>query len=151
MATVRYFWLGFIHSSTTFVYFQYSHPSPYLSSFVKASCTISTSMFDDVLHWPLYSTDTFAVVLWLWQRDHNRMDLGVNDDTWWHWTPSLFMTMQGFAPLLSRISSAAGNGIFWNSHRTHSIWVHAITTPSPKRKNHCEGPSTTQEINLCVL
>ena len=50
-----------------------------------------------------------------------------------------------------RTSSGAGNGSFWNIHRTHPIWVHAITMSSPKWKNHCDGPSTTQEINVSVL
>ena len=41
--------------------------------------------------------------------------------------------IQGVAPLLlSRTSCIAGNGRFWNIHRTHPIWVHAITISSPK-------------------
>ena len=49
--------------------------------------------------------------------------------------PSSFITM-----LLSRTSCVAGNRRFWNIHRTHPIWVHAITISSTKRKNHCEDP-----------
>ena len=45
----------------------------------------------------------------------------------------------------------SGNGRFWYIHRTHLIWIHAITISSPKRKNHCEGSGTTQEMNLPVL
>ena len=30
-------------------------------------------------------------------------------------------------------------------------WIHAIMISSPKWKNHCEGPGTTQEMNLSVL
>ena len=57
MATVRYFWHGFIRRGTTFVYLQHSRP-PYLSSFSKC--------LGDVIHhqrvhlcWPPYSTDKF--------------------------------------------------------------------------------------------
>ena len=51
------------------------------------------------------------------------MDSGEHDDTWWCRTPSFFMTMQGVTPLLlSWISCAAGNGRFWNIHRTRPIW-----------------------------
>ena len=47
---------------------------------------------------------------------------GENDDTWWYRTPSFFMTVQGITPLLlSRTSCAAGNGRFWNIHRTHPM------------------------------
>ena len=59
MATVGYFWHGFIHSGTTFIYLQYSHPTPYIITFCqniwKASYTISTSIFIDVP----YSKDKF--------------------------------------------------------------------------------------------
>ena len=58
-----------------------------------------------------------------------------NYDSWWYRTPSFFMTMQGVTPLLlSRTSCAAGNGRFWNIHRTHPIWIHVITISSPKWK-----------------
>ena len=70
-----------------------------------------------------------------------------NNDTWWYRTPSFFMTMQGVtALLLSRTSCATGNGIFWNIHLTHPIWVHALTISSLKWENHYEGPGTTQDI-----
>ena len=50
------------------------------------------SIFDDVPYWPPCSTDKFisccigslSVVLSLQQIDLNRMDSGVNDDTWWY-------------------------------------------------------------------
>ena len=62
------------------------------------------------------------------------------------------MTIQGVTPLLmSRTSSTAGSGRFWDIHRTHPIWIHVITISSPKWKNHCERPGTTQEMNLPVL
>ena len=77
---------------------------------------------------------------------------GENDDTWWYRTPSFFMTMQGVTPLLlSRSSCAAGDGRLWNIHRTHPIWVHTIAICSSKWNNHCEGPGTTQEMNVSVL
>ena len=47
-------------------------------------------------------------------------------------TPSFLMRMHGVTPLLAQNSSAAGNGRFWNIHRTHPIWVHATTISSPK-------------------
>ena len=36
-----------------------------------------------------------------------------------------------------------GNGKFWNIHRTHRIWIHAITISSSKWKEYCERLSTT--------
>ena len=65
--------------------------------------------------------------------------------------PPFLMTMQGVTPLLSRTSCAAGSGRFWNTHRTHPIWVHAITISSPKWKNYCEGLGTTQVMHLSML
>ena len=63
------------------------------------------------------------------------------NNTWWCRTLSFFMTMQGVAPLLlSRTFCAADNGRFWNVHRTHPIWVHAITFSSLKRKNLWRDP-----------
>ena len=79
------------------------------------------------------------------------MDTGENDDTWWYRASSFYMAMQGVTPLLSRAPFAAGNGRFWNSHRTHPKWVHAITISSKKWKTHSEGPGTTQYMNLSVL
>ena len=70
---------------------------------------------------------------------------------WFDLTPPFFMIMQGVTLLLSRTSDATGNGRFWNIRRTHPIWVHAITISSPKWKNYCEVPGTTQEMNLSVL
>ena len=61
MVTVQYFWHGFIHRGTTFMYLQYSHPLIYhlLPNVWKASYTISTSTFVDVPHWTPYSMDKF--------------------------------------------------------------------------------------------
>ena len=51
------------------------------------------------------------------------------------------MTIQGITSLLlTRISCSARNVRFWNIHRDHPIWVHAITISSPKWKNQCEEP-----------
>ena len=133
METGRYFWHGFIHRRTIFMYLQHSPPFIYhlLTNVLSSSCTIS---FIDVPYWPPYSTNKFiscvvpgppAVVLSLWWKDSNRIDSGENDDTWWYRTPSFFMTAQGVTPLLlSKISWAAGNGRFWNIHHTHPIWVY---------------------------
>ena len=61
MATVRYFWNGFIHRGTTFMYLQYSHPLIYhlLPNVCKMSYTISASIFVDVPYWPPYRMDKF--------------------------------------------------------------------------------------------
>ena len=65
---------------------------------------------------------------------HPRPALRRKVDTWWYRTPSFSMIMQGVTPLLlSQTSCAAGNGRFWNIHRTHPIWVHAIMISSPLR------------------
>ena len=61
MATVRYFWHGFIHRGTTFMYLQNSR-SPYYHLFPnawKASYTISASIFDNVPYSQPYSKDKF--------------------------------------------------------------------------------------------
>ena len=139
----------------------------YLSSFDKcldASYTIRELIFADVSYCPPYSTDKFISCIvpdpsqWFfhfgeeiiiaWTQEENddtilvvQKAIILNDNERNH-TASL---------LLSRTSCAAGNGRFWNSHRTHPIWVHAIAISSPKWKNHCKGPGTTQEINLSVL
>ena len=80
-----------------------------------------------------------------WRRDGN----GENENTWWYRTPSFFMAMQEVTPLmLSRTFWGAASGRFWKFLRSRPIWVHAITISSPKWKNHCEGPGTTQDMNL---
>ena len=124
------------------------HPFP---NVWKVSYTISAPIFVDVPFWPPHSTDKFifhllcctgsiAVLISLCREDRNRMDSGENNGTWWYRTPSFVMTIQGVTPLLSRTSCATGNERFWNIHLTHPIWLHAITTYSPKWKNHYENP-----------
>ena len=62
-------------------------------------------------------------------------------DIWWYRHPTSFMAMQGVTLLLlSETSGAAGNGRFWNIHRNHPIWIHAITIFSPKWKYHIGDP-----------
>ena len=66
MVTVWYFWHGFIHKGTTFMYLQYSHPALIyylLPNVWKASYTISVSIFVDVLYWMLYSMDKFITYI----------------------------------------------------------------------------------------
>ena len=65
----------------------------------------------------------FAGTAWsMWRRE-----------TWWY-------RMQGVTPLLlSRTSCTPGNGRFWNIHRTHPIWVHAISISSQKVKEPLRG------------
>ena len=58
------------------------------------------------------------------------------------------ITTQGVTPLLSRNSCTASNGRFWNIHRTHLIWVHAIAISSQKWKSHYVGPGTTTRDEL---
>ena len=85
---------------------QYSSPLNYHHSpnVWKASYTIRTSIFVDIPYWSPYSTDMFISCVihgpsqWFFHydaRDRNRMDSGVNDDTWWYRTPSISMTMLG--------------------------------------------------------
>ena len=61
MATVRYFWHGFIHRLQHFCTFSIVSPLIYhlLQSVWKASYTISASIFFDVPYWPPYSMDKF--------------------------------------------------------------------------------------------
>ena len=94
----------------------------------------------------LCCTRSLSVVLSLWRRDRNRMNSGENDDTWWYRTPSFFMTMQGVTPLLSWTSciTAMGDSGTYIVFTRH--WIHVIIVSLPKWKNHCEGPSTTQEM-----
>ena len=85
MATLRYFWHGFIHRDTTDMYIQYNRP-PYLSPFTKCLegvvhqqrvhlgwSSVLTSLQDGYVHL-LCSTRSFAVVLSLWRIAQNRMD-----------------------------------------------------------------------------
>ena len=61
MAIVRYFWHGFIHRGTKFIYLQHSlHVFiTFLTTGWKASYTISASIFVDVLYWQPYCIDNF--------------------------------------------------------------------------------------------
>ena len=65
MATVRYFWHGFIHRGLTFMYLQdiraplIYHISP---DFWKTSYTISAFIIVDVPYWPPYITDLSLVL-----------------------------------------------------------------------------------------
>ena len=85
MATVRYFWQGFIHRGTAFMYLQSSRSLIYhfFRNVCKAPYTISASIFVYVPYWPPYSTDKFNSCVvpgpsqWfflLWRKDRNRMD-----------------------------------------------------------------------------
>ena len=78
MATVRYFWHGFMHRGTTFMYLQYGRPPIYhlLPNVWKVSYTISTPIFVDVPYLPPYSTDSDVPdpsQPSLWRGDRNRM------------------------------------------------------------------------------
>ena len=90
MATVWYFWHGFIHRDTTFMYLQYTVVTLLIYHFLPNVCkelyTISISIFVDVPYWLLYSMDKFIsyvvlvldpsqwVVLSLWRRNQYCMD-----------------------------------------------------------------------------
>ena len=63
------------------------------------------------------------------------------DKTWWYRTPSFFMTIQGDgAAVTYLLRCVSSNGRFWNIHRTHPIWVYAVTISSPKWKNRARDP-----------
>ena len=156
MATVQYFWYGFNHRGTTFMYLYHL-----LSNVWKVSYTISMSIFVYVPYLSPYSTDKFISCVvpspsqWFFHfgDDYdNHMNSGENYDIWWYRIPSFFMTMQGLTPqLLSQTSCTTGNGRFWNIHCTYPTWVHAITISLPEWKNHCERPGKTQEVKLAML
>ena len=158
MATVRYFWHGLIHSGT-FMYLQYRRPliifcqmfgrrripsaRPCLLMFriVRPVTQFISCILPGSSQWFFHFGEEIVIV------QHS----GKDDNTWWYSTPSFCITMPEVRPLLlSRTSCAAGSGRFWNIHRTHPIWVHTITNSSPKWKNHCEGPATTQAMNRVV-
>ena len=161
MATVWYFWHGFIHRGTTFMCFQYSRP-PYLKlpNVWKAPYTIIASIFVDVPYWPLYSWDKFISCVvpgpsqWFFLFGEEIVIARI------HWVSTEDVPE---SPI------AGGSRDLWQQQRCDSLhcheewwgsvtpsvvvfsWVHAITISSPKWKNHCESPGTTQEMNLSVL
>ena len=127
----------------------------------KASYTISASIFVDVPYWPPYSTDKFISCVvpgpsqWLFHFSEEIVIVRIQEKTTilggtetYH---SSWQCKESHPCCCHGSLFAAGNGRFWNIHRTHPIWVHAITISSPKWKNHCEGPGTAQEMNLSVL
>ena len=158
MATVRYFRHGFIHKETTLLYLQHNHPT-YLSHFQnvwKASYTAKASVFADVPYWPPYSTDKFIsyVVLgpsqWFFlfseefviaQTQEKTTTLVVEN--------SIILHDNARGHIVAAVTNLKVR--FWNVHLTHPIWFHAIEISSPKWKNHCERPDTTQEMNLFEL
>ena len=66
MATLRYFWHGFIQRGKRFMYFQYNRSLIYhlLLNVWKVSYTISAPIFVDVPYWPPYSTESSSPVLY---------------------------------------------------------------------------------------
>ena len=89
MATVRYFWHGFIHRGKTFIYryLQYRRPLPLFITFCqmfgrRLTPSARPSLLTFGIDHPIvrirsslsYCTGSLAVVLSLWRRDRNRMD-----------------------------------------------------------------------------
>ena len=135
----------------------YSIVAPLFVSFVKC---LEGVMHHQHVHlcwcsyWPPYSTDKFiccsgclAVVLLLWRRDRNRMDsyrlrtVDVSESP---------IASAARRPWQQQCDSLYCYEEWWGSVPPSVMvfsWVYAITISSPKWKNHCEGPGTTQEMN----
>ena len=72
MATVRYFWHGYIQRGATFMYFQYSRPTLFINfpNVWKAPYTISASIFVGVPYLPPYNVKKIISTV-------------VSDTSWW--------------------------------------------------------------------
>ena len=161
MAAVQYFWHGFIHRDTTFSYLQSSRPPLFifcqmfgrrraLSACPPLLMFRINRLIARQVHL-LYCTGVLAVVLSVWRRDRNHMDsyrVSTVD------VPESPITSGARGPWQQACDSLYCHEEWWGSVPPSVVvfsWVHAITISSPKWKNHCEVPGTTQEINLSVL
>ena len=126
----------------------------------KASYTISASIFVDVPYWPPYSTDKFISCI---LPDPSQWFFHFGKDIVIAWTHRVSVVDIEKSPIASRARDPWQqqrcdylhcDKDWWDSVPPSVIvfsWVHAITISSPKWKNHCEGPATTQEMNLSML
>ena len=121
MVTIQYFRHGINHRGTTFMYLQYSYPLIYY-------------LLPNVWKATFNISSSICVDVPYCLPHFQRRKRSLTAAAAWLLAFSLRMV-----------------GRVWNIHRTHPISVNAITISSPAWKNHCEGPSTTQEINLSVL
>ena len=162
MKSNGYFWHGFIHRNTTFMYLQYSRP-PYLSllpNVWKASYTTSASIFINVPFWPPYSMDKFIscaipgpaqwffhfreefIIAWTQEK---MTTLGGTEPhhSSWQCKESYCCCHRSLAPL-----AMGDSGTSTVLTRYESMWLRSL---SLKWKDHCKGPGITQEMNLSVL
>ena len=125
----------------------------------KASYNISTSIIVDVPYWPPYSKDKFTscVVLGLsqWFFHFGKEIIIAWTPIGWVWW--MFQTLPLPVPKRSvkqQCDFLHCHEELWGSIPPSVVvfsWVHAIMICSLKWKNHCEGPSTTQDMKLSIL
>ena len=133
METVRYFWHGFIHRGTTFMYLQYSPPLIYhLLLNVWTPYTISASIFVDVPDWPLISCVVPGPSQWLF---HFRKEIVI---AWTRIGSVRWMFQNLPLPWQQKCDSLNWLEEWWGSVPWSVVvfsWIHAITIFSPKWKN----------------
>ena len=161
MATVRCFWHGFIHRGTTFIYVQNSRP-PYSSPFAKC---LKGATHNQPFHlcwcsvyWLPYITDKFTSCVvpglskWLF---HYSGELVIAHRVSTVNVPESPIAIDARGPWQQqRCVFVHCHEKWWDSVPPSDVvfsWVHAITISSPKWKNQCKGPGTTQAINSSVL
>ena len=141
MATFRYFWHGFIHRDTTFMYLQYSRPLIYhlLPNVWKVWYTIIASIFVHVPYWPPYNTDKFISCV---VPGPSQWFFHFGEDTvisWTHRVSTVDVPESSFASGArgpwERCDSLHCHEEWWGSVPPSVVvfsWVHAIMISSPK-------------------
>ena len=110
MATVRYFWHGYIQRSTTFMYLQYTRPTLFIIFYQMFGRRHTPSARPSLLMFPIDRSIarinsglvlywSLAVVLSLWRSDRNHMDS-------FGWLRCLFQNLPLLAAQEVRDSSA---------------------------------------------
>ena len=144
------------------LHIQYSCPPYLLSNVWKASYSISASIFVRCSIWLLYSTDKFISCVvpspsqWFF---HSGKEITI---AWTHigWLRWMFQNLP--LPAVQEVhdySSSSVTPYITTKNDESSLlrsiivfsWVHTITISSSQWKNHCEGSSTTQGMNLSML
>ena len=140
MATVRYFWHGFIHRGTT-CRKPSARPSLLMFGIDRPIARISSSLV-------LYRLPRNGSC----RSDRNRMDsyrVSTVD------VPESPIASGARRPWQQQwCDSLHFHEKWWGSVPPSVVvfaCVHAITISSPKWRTHCEGPGTTQELNLSLL
>ena len=165
MVTVRYFWHGFIHRGTVQHLCTFNIVAPLFITFSqifrrRRTPSVRSFLLMFRIDRPIERisvnffccTGSLAVVLSLWWRDRNLMDsyrVSIAD------VPEFPIAIGARGPWqLHRCDSLRCYEEWWGfvppSVAVFS-WVHVITIFYPNWKNHCEEPSTTQEMNLSML